>query len=302
MRWMKYKYIYFAISGIFLLVSIFSLLSWKIRLGVDFTGGAVFDYRFSKQIDNSQIEGAFKNIGITNINVETGDRKQFTIKTGAVTQEDKNKLDNEFKNIDKDVIELSYEVVGPAIGPELIQKTIYALLLSAGVILLWVAYQFKNIKFGLSAVLAMFHDSLVLLGSFSLMGHFWGVEVDFLFVTAMLTVLAFSVHDTIVVFDRIREVRKKTSESVSKIADSAVTQTMVRSLNNSFTIIFMLVALVLLGGDSIKWFAVALLIGTISGTYSSPFVAVPLLVTFNDMKKIKLDSIKKNIFKQKKAY
>jgi preprotein translocase subunit SecF len=288
MRWMKYKYIYFTISGVFLLISILSLLTWKIKLGVDFTGGAVFDYSFSKEIDNSQIEGIFKDIGVTNINIETSNKKEFTIKTSAITQEDKSKLDNELKNIDKEVTELSYEVVGPAIGPELIQKTIYALLLSASVILLWVAYQFKNIKFGLAAVLAMFHDSLVLLGSFSLLGHFWGVEVDFLFVTAMLTILAFSVHDTIVVFDRIREVRKKTSESISNIADSAVTQTMVRSLNNSFTIIFMLVALVLLGGDSIRWFAVALLIGTISGTYSSPFVAVPLLVTFNDMKKIKL--------------
>ena len=296
---MKYKYIYFTISGIFLLISIFSLLSWKIRLGVDFTGGSVFNYRFSKEFDNSQIEKVFEDIGVTNIDIETGDGKQFTIKTSAVTQADKSKLEEELKNIDKDIAELSYEVVGPAIGPELIQKTIYALLLSAGVILLWVAYQFRNIRFGLAAVLAMFHDSLVLLGAFSLMGHFWGVEVDFLFVTAMLTILAFSVHDTIVVFDRIREVRKKTSEGISKIADSAVTQTMVRSLNNSFTIIFMLVALVLLGGDSIRWFAVALLIGTISGTYSSPFVAVPLLVTFSDMKKVNLNFIGKYLFKKK---
>jgi preprotein translocase subunit SecF len=299
MYWMKYKYIYFTISGIFLLISIFSLLSWKIRLGVDFTGGSVFNYRFSKEFDNSQIEKVFEDIGVTNIDIETGDGKQFTIKTSAVTQADKSKLEEELKNIDKDIAELSYEVVGPAIGPELIQKTIYALLLSAGVILLWVAYQFRNIRFGLAAVLAMFHDSLVLLGAFSLMGHFWGVEVDFLFVTAMLTILAFSVHDTIVVFDRIREVRKKTSEGISKIADSAVTQTMVRSLNNSFTIIFMLVALVLLGGDSIRWFAVALLIGTISGTYSSPFVAVPLLVTFSDMKKVNLNFIGKYLFKKK---
>lgn len=281
------------------MISIFSLLSWKIRLGVDFTGGSVFNYRFSKEFDNSQIEKVFEDIGVTNIDIETGDGKQFTIKTSAVTQADKSKLEEELKNIDKDIAELSYEVVGPAIGPELIQKTIYALLLSAGVILLWVAYQFRNIRFGLAAVLAMFHDSLVLLGAFSLMGHFWGVEVDFLFVTAMLTILAFSVHDTIVVFDRIREVRKKTSEGISKIADSAVTQTMVRSLNNSFTIIFMLVALVLLGGDSIRWFAVALLIGTISGTYSSPFVAVPLLVTFSDMKKVNLNFIGKYLFKKK---
>jgi preprotein translocase subunit SecF len=285
---MKYRYLYFTLSGVFLLLSVFSLLLWRIRLGIDFTGGSSFEYKFSKEIDNSKIEGVLGSIGATNVSLTTSDKKQFTIKTSPITQENKSKFDSELKNIDKDVSELSYEVVGPAIGPELVQKTVYALLLSACIILLWVAYQFKNIKFGLAAVLAMFHDSLVLLGSFSLMGHFWGVEVDFLFVTAMLTILAFSVHDTIVVFDRIREVRKKTSGKISQIADSAVTQTMVRSLNNSFTIIFMLVALVLLGGDSIRWFAVALLIGTISGTYSSPFVAVPLLVTFDAWEKVKL--------------
>ena len=121
------------------------------------------------------------------------------------------------------------------------------------------------------------------------MGHFANVEIDFLFVTAVLTILSFSVHDTIVVYDRIREKQKKYDpefgSDVTKIANSALTETMVRSLNNSFTIIFMLLALVLLGGDTIKWFAVALLIGTVSGTYSSPFVAVPILVTWEEIEK-----------------
>lgn len=286
MHWMKHKKIYFALSGVVLVISLFSLINWKMKLGIDFTGGTIIEYQFSKEIDRSKIEEVFKGVGVSNITIESSGTDQFTIKTGSLSQDVKNKIDGELGNIDKDVLELRYEVVGPAIGPELIQKTLYALILSTSVILLWVAYQFKNIKYGLAATLATIHDSIVLLGSFSLLGHFMGVEIDFLFVTAMLTILSFSVHDTIVVFDRIREVSKKTSGDLSDIADAALTQTMVRSLNNSFTIIFMLVALALLGGETVKWFAVALLIGTISGTYSSPFVAVPLLVTFDQVKRL----------------
>ena len=132
-------------------------------------------------------------------------------------------------------------------------------------------------------MLAMLHDSLILIGLYSLFGHLWGAEVDFLFVTAVLTILSFSVHDTIVVYDRIREIQKKSDQDIKHLANVALTETMVRSFNNSMTIIFMLLALVLLGGSTIKWFAVALLLGTISGTYSSPFVAVPILVTWDEL-------------------
>ena len=141
-------------------------------------------------------------------------------------------------------------------------------------------------KFGVSAILAMLHDTIILLGTFALLGHFVAVEVDILFVTAMLTILSFSVHDTIVVYDRIRETSKRSSGlPMIDIANRAVTETMVRSLNNSLTIIFMLVALFLMGGVTIKWFVFALLVGTITGTYSSPFVAVPLVVTWEELRK-----------------
>lgn len=287
MYWMNHKKIYFTISGVFLTISIFSLFRWGLKLGIDFTGGSIIEYKMSRNIESVQITDKLKEIGMTDLTVRINKNNVLTVDSSPLTPELKSKADDALKSIDNNITELRYEVVGPTIGPELIQKTIYALILSASVILLWVAYQFKNIKYGLSATFATLHDSLVLLGSFSLLGHFMGVEIDFLFVTAMLTILSFSVHDTIVVFDRIREVSKKTSGGLTDIANTAVTQTMGRSLNNSFTIIFMLVALVLLGGETMKWFAVALLIGTISGTYSSPFVAIPLLLTFDKFKEFK---------------
>ena len=260
--WMKYKFIYFAISAIFLSIGIFSLAKWGLKLGIDFTGGIVTEY----QLQDGEIK------------IE---------KYGIKSDEEINKIRDDIKSLGAK--ELRFEVVGPSIGPELIRKTMYALAISAGLILIWVAIQFKSLKFGISATLATLHDSLILLGGFSLLGHFANVEIDFLFVTAVLTILSFSVHDTIVVYDRIREKQRKYDPTlgtdITKIANSALTETMVRSINNSFTIIFMLLSLVLLGGDSVRWFAVALLIGTISGTYSSPFVAVPILVTWEELEK-----------------
>ena len=136
--------------------------------------------------------------------------------------------------------------------------------------------------------MAMFHDSFVLLGTFSLLGHFKGVEIDTLFVTAVLTILSFSVHDTVVVYDRIRESRKRfPGVDFEDLVDKAVTETLSRSVNNSMTIILMLIALYLLGGTTTKWFVLALLVGTVSGTYSSTFTAAPLLVVWEGLKRKK---------------
>lgn len=149
-------------------------------------------------------------------------------------------------------------------------------------LLLYISFAFKQLKYGVCALIAMFHDTIVLLGSFSLLGHFFGVEIDLLFVTAVLTILSFSVHDTIVVFDRIRELSHKNKNvDYVTLVNQAVTETMVRSLNNSLTIIFMLIALFLIGGETTKFFSLALLIGTVTGTYSSTFTAAPLLIVWN---------------------
>ena len=144
---------------------------------------------------------------------------------------------------------------------------------------MYVTYRFRNLKFGVSAILAMLHDTVVLLGTFSLLGHFMGIAVDTLFVTAVLTILSFSVHDTIVVYDRIREnLRRFPQMKYDEVVNLSINETLGRSINNSLTIIFMLTALLVLGGETIKPFILALLVGTITGTYSSTFTAAPLLV------------------------
>lgn len=281
---MKFRKIYFVISALVIGLGALAYINWGIKLGIDFTGGSLAEYKFEDEILENELTERIKEVGLEVSLIKNEQENTVVIKTNSLSTEEREKLKTTINSYQNNVEELSFETVGPTIGPELVKKTLYALALSAVAILLWISYQFKNIKFGASAVLAMLHDSLVLLGSFAILGHFAQAQIDFLFVTAMLTTLAFSVHDTIVVFDRVRELQRTVGGNIYDLANNAISETMVRSLNNSFTIIFMLISLVLLGGESIRWFAVALLIGTISGTYSSPFVAVPILVTWDRLK------------------
>ncbi|MBI4153500.1 protein translocase subunit SecF [Candidatus Woesebacteria bacterium] len=283
---MKYRIVYFLISAVVIGAGIFAYFKWGVAPGIDFKGGAIIEYKVGKDFSTEEAIKKIENPSLQIYSIQKAGEKTYLIRTNLLSPDNRENISTTLTELTGEPAqEVRFENVGPSIGPDLIKKTIYAIVIAALAILLWVAFQFKSFKFGVSAVLAMIHDSLVLLGSFALFGHFFGAEIDFLFVTAMLTILSFSVHDTIVVYDRIREMRKKVGGSMTEMANMAVSQTMVRSLNNSFTIIFMLVALILLGGTSIKWFAIALLVGTISGTYSSPFVAVPLLVAWDELQR-----------------
>jgi preprotein translocase subunit SecF len=289
MNFMKYKWLYFLLSAVVILPGIFSLVKWGLRPAIDFTGGTLLEVKFkqpSGKLDNFEIEKVLKDKNISFSSVQPSGEKTYLLRLGPADREGataiKTALAEKFSEAPE---ELRFETVGPILGRELLVKTVTAVVLAALFILLYVAYVFKNKMFGICAILAMFHDSLVLLGVFSLLGHFGGVEIDTLFVTAMLTILSFSVHDTVVVYDRIRESQKHFPQiPLVDLVNKAVTETLSRSLNNSLTIIFMLIALWLLGGETIKWFIFALLVGTISGTYSSTFTAAPLLVVWDQLK------------------
>lgn len=284
MNWMRYRLVYLVISASVILPGVLGLIKWGLNLGVDFKGGAIIEYRIDKDISTEETTKVLEDEGLEITTVQRTGNATYLFRTPPLENEKKDELTKSLEGYTgAGVEELRFENVGPSIGPDLIKKTIYAMLISALGILIWVAIQFKSVKFGTSAVLAMLHDSLVLVGSFALFGHFFGAEIDFLFVTALLTILSFSVHDTIVVYDRVRESQRKIGGDLKELANKATTETMVRSFNNSMTIVYMLLAMVLLGGTTTRWFAVALLIGTVSGTYSSPFVAVPILVTWDEI-------------------
>jgi len=279
---MRYWWLYFAISAIVIIPGIYSLVVWGLKPSIDFTGGSTIVWH--TLIEESALRDIAKSNNIT-IRELSNLNDTYTLTTNPLTKD----AYQQFKAKVIDAKELTYDTVGPSLGAELIQKTFAAVALAATLILLYIAYRFKSLKFGVSAILAMLHDSLVLLGIFSLLGHFRGVEVDTLFVTAVLTILSFSVHDTIVVYDRIRELKKKHGYlDFDEIINRAVVETMGRSINNSLTIIFMLLAMYLMGGETTHWFIFALLIGTISGTYSSTFTAAPLLILWDKFSKKRL--------------
>lgn len=284
MDWLKYRKIYFLISGSLILVGLFSLIKWRLNLGVDFKGGSILELKFENPLSTEEADKRLEQEDIEVTSIQSVSETTYIFRFASIDTTQKEKVKEVLTDLGAGQSEeLRFESVGPTVGPTLVKKTVYAIAVAAISILLWIGYQFKSIKFGASAILAMFHDSFILVGLFSLLGHFFNAEVDFLFVTAVLTSLSFSVHDTIVVYDRIRELQKKLKGELIYTANSAISETMVRSLNNSFTIIFMLFAFILLGGTTIKWFAVALFIGTVLGTYSSPFVAVPLLVAWSNL-------------------
>ena len=173
--------------------------------------------------------------------------------------------------------------VGPLISGELTQQAIILVIIGSIGILLWMTYRFRDVRFGATALVALVHDVIVVVGIFALLGTFFGVEIDGLFVTAMLTIIGFSVHDTIVVYDRIRENRARyAGEPFNDIVNHSILQTLGRSINTSVVVIFTLTALLLFGGTAIQTFILALLIGITSGTYSSIFNAAPLLTLWEE--------------------
>jgi preprotein translocase subunit SecF len=283
---------YFLISLLIIIPGIISMSLWGLRLSIDFTGGSriilLFDKTVNQQTQNI-VKGTFGKEKIEIVTVQTSD-KRLIIRTKPINEkQDANllkKLSLKLGSVKQD----EFETIGPSIGSEITMNALKAILLASVLIVLYIAWSFRKVpkptsswRFGICAVIALIHDVLVLVGIFSLLGHFAGVEIDSLFVTALLTVIGFSVHDTIVVFDRIRENLRRTIDlPFPQIVNDSILQTLVRSLNTSLTAILVLFTLLIFGGTTMRWFIVALLIGITSGTYSSIFNAAPLLVAWDE--------------------
>ncbi len=287
---MNRKLFYFILSLVIILPGLWSLAVHGLRLGIDFTGGNVLEYKFSQIVQVGQVEKVIEEQGGAVVNSFSTSDQSVTIKTKPLDEqkvaEIKSKLSEQFGSVEVP----RSEAVGPTISGEITANAFKALLYASGMIVLYIAWAFRKVpkpasswRFGISAVAALLHDVLLLVGAFALLGYYFHVEIDVLFVTALLTVIGFSVHDTIVVFDRIREnLPKNLSKSFTEVANISIAQTLARSLNTSLTVIFVLVALLLFGGESIRWFVVALLIGIVSGTYSSIFNATALLCMWEE--------------------
>lgn len=286
------KYLYFAISLIIIIPGIISLILFGLNLSIDFTGGSRLTLSFPSKASGNVVKEIRDSLAAQKIKIatiETSENLVF-IRTQPIDQNQNSKFIISLHKKFKDFKETEFETVGPIIGKETTVNAVKAVILASILIVLYITWSFRKVpkpassfRFGICAIAALVHDILVVVGIFSILGHFFNVEVDSLFVTALLTVIGFSVHDTIVVFDRIREnLGRLGSVSFSEVVNESILQTLGRSLNTSLTVILVLIALLLFGGESIRWFVVALLVGIISGTYSSIFNAAPLLVVWHE--------------------
>jgi preprotein translocase subunit SecF len=279
--------LWYAISLVIIIPGLIALFTHGLKLGIDFKGGQLLEAQ--GQVTQADIQDTVSQLKLKDVTVvSSGSNTLIRYRDEAELaqqQTDHQIFSQSLKTIGHP--EVRYETVGPSVSKDIGKHALLSVGLAALAIILYIAFAFRNIpppmtswNFGVAAIIAMLHDVLLLLGVFAILGWFFNVEVDSLFVTALLTVIGFSVHDTIVVFDRIRENLRRERGDFDVIVNRSINETLARSLNTSLTVLLTLLALYLFGGESIKLFVLALLIGIASGTFSSIFNASPILVSW----------------------
>jgi len=292
--------IFFIISGIFVGASILALIFGGLKLGIDFTGGSLMQIEFKNERPSiSATQDKLKDLGLGNISTQPIGDKGYILKFKDVNEEIHQKILSEL-GVPAEAEEKSFESVGPVIGQELKSRSLWAIGGVLLMIIIYIAYAFRKVsrpvaswRYGVAAILALLHDVTIPTGLFVVLGHFLEAEAGLLFVTAILTILGFSVHDTIVVFDRIREnLRKGGSGDFENTVEASINQTIGRSITTSLVVIFTLFSIYLFGGETTKYFSLILLIGVFFGTYSSIFIASSLLVSWERLRQKRLTAKK----------
>ncbi|MFA6547416.1 MAG: protein translocase subunit SecF [Candidatus Magasanikbacteria bacterium] len=286
----KYSKFLLTVSAVVTIISLASLFNWGLKPGIDFTGGSLLEISFSKvRPDNQTIENAFTELGHKNIVIQKTGEKGLIVRTAFLPEDEHQSvlkgLRTQFEKDGNTVREDQFQTIGAAVSKQLRTRSVWAVFLVVISIIAFVAYAFRTVsqpvaswKYGVTAIIAAAHDVLLVSGIFAFLGHYNNIEVDIGFVVALLTVLGYSVQDTIVVYDRIREnLLRRRNVSFREMVDIGLNETLMRSINTTLITLIPLSALYFLGGITIKNFALALLIGIASGAYSSIFVASPLL-------------------------
>lgn len=293
----KYRKIFYALSLILVVGSIFSIARFGLNLSIDFKGGTIVEAGFSKNIDIDTLKNGLNKLSLGEYSVrKTGDAGVI-LRSRELKDTERVALTAEFKKLDDKAEIKRFDSVGPVLGEELRGKALWSIGMVILAIVLFITFAFRRVsrpvaswKYGVVAIIALIHDVVVPTGVFALLGYLKGFEIDALFVTALLVILGFSVHDTIVVFDRTRENLKhnpdgKHGKSFEEIVGASVTQTFTRSINTSLTVVLSLLILYFMGPESTRNFSLALLVGIVAGTYSSIFLGSPLLVTLEKWQK-----------------
>jgi preprotein translocase subunit SecF len=300
------KNIWFTLSGIMLIFSISALFVWGLKFGIDFTGGSLLEVKFlNERPAVNDIRGSLSDLELGSLVVQPIDEKNLILRFQDTSEE---KHQETLQRLDElggasepvgengaetaglnNIEELRFDSVGPSIGQELKNKSMSAIILVLIAIVLYIAWAFRKVskpveswKYGLSATFALFHDVIITVGVFAYLGYLLNLEINTAFVAAILTVIGYSVNDTIVVFDRVRENLPKSEEDFESTVNTSINQTISRSINTSGTTLLVLAAILFLGGSTIRDFILVLSIGILIGTYSSIFIASPILVMWEN--------------------
>jgi preprotein translocase subunit SecF len=284
------RYWFFGLSLLVIIPGLLALLAWGLPVGIDFSGGSMLELRFTGGAipPNADVDSLYAEFGVADPVVQSVGTDGLLIR--SKTMDDATKGAIVAAMVERFGVQAEvqrFESVGPAIGAEVAQRAALAVGLAALGILIYISYAFRKVdhavRYGLAAIIAMLHDVAVVIGVEAILGHFLGWEADSLFLTALLTVIGFSVHDTIVVFDRIRENRRLFRRlDYETLVNHSIVQTLDRSINTQLTVMFTLIALLLFGGVTTHHFVTVLLVGVFSGTYSSIFNAAPILVVWEN--------------------
>ena len=280
--------IYFTCSAILILVSIFALVFWGLKLGIDFTGGSLLEIEFkNERLSNQESQDKLANMELGNINIQPTEEKSMIIRLKDVNEETHQAI---LEKIGKDQIEEKrFESIGPVIGQELKRKAIWAIVIALIAIVIYIAWAFRKVskpvaswRYGVVSVAALFHDILIVAGLFAILGKFMEIEIGLPFVAALLTILGYSVNNTIVIFDRTREnLLKSDWNNFEEVLNQSILQSARRCINTALTTLFVLLAIYFFGGQTIKYFILALIAGIVIGTYSSMFIANPLIAVWS---------------------
>jgi preprotein translocase subunit SecF len=284
----KHRKVYFIFSGILILGSLVCLFVFGLKLGIDFTGGSILEIEYEKtRPSNQEILEKLNELGIGTVYIQPTNEKGVILRLKDIKEETHQQILEKLQEGEVKIEERRFESIGPTIGRELKQKTKIVTVLVLLSIVLYVALAFRRIQrplrswqYGMTSILALFHDVLIPLGIFSILGKIYNVEISIPVITALLAVLGYSVNNTVVVFDRIRENLLKRGGLFEEIVDKSLNQTLTRQINTALTTLFVVLAIFFFGGETLKYFALALILGIIAGTYSSIFLAGSLLVSW----------------------
>lgn len=288
----KKRAYFYIFSSLLIVLSLLAIFVWKLNLGIDFRGGSIIELSASGIADDGEkIKSESLTAGVTIDTVSTSGNDKIILRCRNLTTSEHENLISQFSKNNSRIVETSYQTIGPIVSRDITNKAIWAVVVASIAIILYIAYAFRKVpkpasswRFGLTAVAALIHDLIVTTGFVAVVGHFYSfMQVDSLFITALLTVMGFSVHDTIVVFDRLREnMIRHPNSSLETLANDSIVQTISRSINTSLTTIMVLLALYLIGGSTISHFVLILIAGITFGTYSSIFIATMLLISWQN--------------------